>query len=106
MDNLLKEVQEMHDKAELKEIVEQGCDNGTSLIYYNQTNNFYDKHESAIWELIYEQAEDQGITSLELIASFNGQKDVLDEIRFKNLLCWYAIEEMARKILEQIEEEV
>jgi len=102
MNQTLKEcVAAMHNKQELKEIVEHGCSGGTSLIYYRETVIFYDKWKDEIWELLFKQMEEIGETTniMEFIASFNGSKDVGSEMQFKNLLCWYAIEEMAKEIV-------
>lgn len=92
---LYKAVLDMHDFEELKDISEHGCASGTSLIYYSDTSAFHDKFEEDIWNLLEELAEDQGISILELICSFRGSKEVGSIIELKNLLSWFAIEEVA-----------
>jgi hypothetical protein len=75
------------------------------LVYYTDTVKFYDEFEVQIWDMLYEDAENAGMTLMELIASFNGQKNVGSGDQFKNLLCWYAVEEVARQIVEEKENE-
>jgi hypothetical protein len=86
----------------LEEVVKYGCVNGcvSSLIYYEDTNKFYDKFEEEIWEMLYDEQVDFGFSSIpEYIASFNGSKDVGSLMQFKNLLAWYAVENVANQIL-------
>jgi hypothetical protein len=86
----------------LEEVVKHGCVNGcvSSLIYYEDTNKFYDKFEEEIWEMLYDEQVDFGFSSIpEYIASFNGSKDVGSLTQFKNLLAWYAVENVANQIL-------
>ena len=90
----------------LKEVVEHGCVNGcvSSLIYYEDTVLFHDKFEEEIWEMLYDEHEEFGFKSIpEYIASFNGSKEVGSLMQFKNLLSWYAVENVARQILDEEE---
>lgn len=86
----------------VRQVVEHGLASGcvSDLIYYSDTVEFHDKHEDEIWEILYEDARDQGMTVLELIASFNGQKNVGSMMELKNLLTWYAVERTCFNILE------
>jgi len=90
----------------LEEITKYGCVNGcvSSLIYYEDTVKFHDKFEEEIWEMLYNEYQDFGFKSIpEYIASFNGSKDIGSLEQFKNLLAWYAVESVARQILEEKE---
>ena len=90
----------------LKEVVEHGCVNGcvSSLIYYEDTAKFHDKFEEEIWEMLYDEHIDFGFNSIpEYIASFNGSKNVGSLMQFKNLLAWYAVENVANQILNEEE---
>jgi hypothetical protein len=99
-DWVLKEVK--NGSINLEEVIKHGCVNGcvSSLIYYEDTNKFYDKFEEEIWEMLYDEQVDFGFNSIpEYIASFNGSKDVGSLTQFKNLLAWYAVENVANQIL-------
>ena len=95
-------IKQVYEDVELKEIIEQGCVNGAAglHIYYVDTIKFHDEFEEEIWDLLYSQAEDQGMSSIELLGLFRGSKDIRSMDQLKNLLCWFAIEETAREILE------
>ena len=92
----------------LEEVVKHGCVNGcvSSLIYYEDTAKFHDKFEEEIWEMLYDAQMDMGFDSIpEYIASFNGSKEVGSLMQFKNLLAWYAVENVARQILDEEEQQ-
>jgi len=98
---LYKTVKEMHDIEECKEIVNNGCIGGTSLIYYTETTKFYDENESDIWELMEKQSDEMGCANVfEFLSGFSKDYLPTDDTTFKNMLAWYAIEEMAKMILE------
>lgn len=107
MTNLKQWVKDNYDLDKLTDIVQHGCASGCvpSLIYYTDTVAFHDKFADEIWDLLTEQAEDQGVTELELIASFNGQKDVSSMTQLKNLLAWFAVEAVAYELINEIEGE-
>ena len=90
----------------LEEVVKHGFVNGcvSSLIYYEDTAKFHDKFEEEIWEMLYDEHEEFGFKSIpEYIESFNGSKNVGSLEQFKNLLAWYAVENVARQILDEEE---
>ena len=96
------------DDADLIEVAEHGADTGwDGFIYYDDTVKFYDANEDDIWELLEREAEQAGNTIMELIASFGGAKQVTDNITFKNLLAWFALEEVGHFIerKEEFEEQ-
>jgi hypothetical protein len=90
----------------LEEVSKHGCVSGcvSSLIYYEDTAKFHDKFEEEIWEMLYDEHEEFGFKSIpEYIASFNGSKDVGSLMQFKNLLAWYAVENVVNQILNEEE---
>jgi hypothetical protein len=91
----------VYTEEELKNIVEHGCVNGAACmhIYYHETVAFYEVFEDQIWDIIYIESKDMGISQMEYITSLNGQKDIGSMDQLKNLLCWFAIEHKAREIL-------
>jgi hypothetical protein len=101
-----KEIQAFYDYTtklysvdDLQAIIDDGCASGAASyhIYYKDTCADYEAHECAIWELACKRAEDEGYkNALELISTFCGADQVVSKTCFENLMCWYAIEEMAR----------
>ncbi len=89
----------------IKDLLSHGCVSGmvSGLIYYADTVKFADKFEEEIWDLANEQMESIGETDniLQFFANLNGSKNVGSMDQFKNLLAWFAFEEMARIIYEQ-----
>ena len=98
-------MKEEYEKSTLEDIMNYGCVGGfPGLTYYSDTTALYDSYEDEIWEKLYEEAEGMGYSCpLEMIASFNGAKDVATDSQFKNLLVWYMAEETAREIIENNE---
>lgn len=103
--NMKQWVKAQYEINELEEIVKHGCVSGcaSGMVYYFETEEFYNKFQDDIWDKLYDCANDQGITTMELIASFNGSKDVGSNHQFKNLLAWFAVEETARELLNDEE---
>ena len=65
--------------------------------YYMDTVVFYDNNEKKIWGLLYAHAEPFE-NVFEFIASFVGAENVQDGDQFKNLLAWFALEEVGKEI--------
>jgi len=87
-------------KDYFEDIASHGCAAGfPGLTYYTDTMTLYAKFKDDIFEMLAEDAEDQGVTIPELIASFNGA-DVYDAGTFENLLVWYAAERIARNAVD------
>ncbi len=87
---------------ELSDICNHGAQNSFGgLIYYTETTALYDRYCNDIWDMLYEDCNQFGLTScLELISSFNGAKEVNTEEQFKNLLVWYATERVVFEITQ------
>ena len=88
-------------KENLKDIATHGCQGGfAGLTYYNETSALYDTYEKEIWKMLSEDAESLGDGNiLNFISSLNGSKNIDDEMTFKNLLVWYAVERLAYQII-------
>ena len=85
---------------ELRDMVNCGVSGGFhGLTYYTDTVKLYERFNVEIWDSLYDEAEAQGYSIPELIATFNGAKNVGDDRQFKNLLVWYMAEETARELL-------
>lgn len=95
-------VKEQYEPEIIHDIVKHGCVSGfPNLTYYHETIKFHDDFEEIIWDMLYNDAEDQGCTVMELIAQFNGQKDVGSMTQLKNLLAWYAVEQVCYQIVNE-----
>ena len=66
-------------ESRLEDILEHGCVSGTvgSLVYYNDTMAFYEKHKEDINELLYESLEDTGLSIQELFGNNFDKEDPL-----------------------------
>jgi hypothetical protein len=90
-----------YDEAELRNIMENGCEGGTAmtLIYYHETVAFHDKYENEIWEELDNQSNDIGENILVyLVQKYN----IKTMEALKNYLCWWAVENMAEKIVFEL----
>ena len=89
-------------KVIFSDVLEHGCQSGivTSLIYYDDTTNFYDNHKKDIDALLAELMEDTGIYNpSELFGDKWDREDPLAlDVLNKNLLAWFAFEETLRQI--------
>ena len=100
-DSILDWLLETQDKSTIKDVVQHGCQGGTisELIYYADTSAFYEKYQDEIWRRLGDMADDLGEDSIpHLISTFNGAKDVGSPLHLKNLLAWWAAEEVCRGI--------
>ncbi len=88
------------DRTELQDISKYGCISGFSgLIYYSETTKLYQQYKSEIWSMLADDTESFGCDNImELIASFQGSKDVGNGDQFENLLVWYAAEKIALEL--------
>ena len=95
------------DPEYLEEVVNQGCIAGTvpELIYYADSCAFYEQYEGEIWDRLDQTTCELGYDSiLHLISTFNGSRSVGSHDQFRNLLAWWACEEVCREIYIENEE--
>ena len=87
---------------ELADLCNYGAQGGfPGLIYYSETTALYDQYRDDIWEMLEEDRDQCGYQSCsELIASFNGAKNVGSDEQYKNLLVWYTAERIAFDITQ------
>jgi hypothetical protein len=89
-------VAQLGDEGSLVDVHSHGASAGfPGFTYYIDTCAFYEANEEAIWDTLAEEAEQQGVTVLEMIASWPGAKQVESDVTFKNLLSWFALEHVA-----------
>lgn len=100
---ILSQWDDYDDKTDIfLDVLEHGCQSGivSSLIYYDDTTNFYDNHKKDIDALLAELMEDTGIYNpSELFGDKWDREDPLAlDVLNKNLLTWFAFEETLRQI--------
>lgn len=93
-------------KANLKDyqedIANHGADAGfPKITYTSDTCKIFDRFSEQIWDMAVEDAEMMGYKNVAaMIAEFN-RSDMLDSIdSFKNLMVWYACEQLARQLTD------
>jgi hypothetical protein len=82
----------------INEVLENGCVSGTvgCLIYYYQTEEFFDRHKDAINELAHELSEEIYGNPFEIYHNLNGGCS-------KNNMAWFGFEEVTRIIANEME---
>lgn len=98
-----------YELEEIKSITEHGCISGaaSTLIYYNETTEFYNIHHDEIWDILTEQMDGQGYSNIfEFLATHNPKyiNSIGTDSTFKNYLVWFAIEEISSQIINENEE--
>ena len=107
-DSIKEWLLDTQERSTIEDAVQHGCQGGTinELIYYSDTSAFYDKYKDEIWRRLGDMADDLGEDSIpHLISTFNGAKDVGSPLQLKNLLAWWAVEEVCRGICMDWDEE-
>ena len=95
------------DEGQVAEVVLHGCSGGvvSELIYYADSCAFYKKYKEEIWQRLWDSWSDFGGDSvLHFIATFNGADDVGSDDQFRNLLAWWACEDVCREVLADKED--
>ena len=95
------------DEGQVAEVVLHGCSGGvvSELIYYADSCAFYKKYKEEIWQRLWDSWSDLGGDSvLHFIATFNGADDVGSDDQFRNLLAWWACEEVCREVIVERED--
>lgn len=90
------------EREAMEDIARHGADAGWGgFCYTADCVEFYEANEADIWEMAREQADEMGhANTAEMFATF-GRSDMLDDPdSFKNLLAWYALEEVARRVAD------
>jgi hypothetical protein len=90
----------MYSASEREDILNHGMSAGFSgLIYYTETSRYYNRHKAAMWEVLYDAAEDMGYKNVfELLAQGNGS-EVGDVAQVENYICWYVVEYVCANLI-------
>ena len=91
-----------YDDDALAEVMRHGAGVGwPGITTYHETMTLYDKHEEELWDMMYEDSESFGSSSvMEFIAGWNTAAQIVDDATFKNYVVWYAAEKVADELLE------
>jgi hypothetical protein len=114
-------VRQLGDRSYLEDIVNHGADAGfPGFTYYNDTTPFWKRNRKEITTLVMSMAQDLGEQPAEMVAGFgclkipatdfeamqdvysalgNGQPS--DDSTVPNALAWFALEEVARAMVEE-----
>ena len=95
------------EEGQIADVVLEGCQSGivSELIYYSDSEAFYEKFKEEIWQRLSDMADDMGEPSiLHLIVTFNGSKEVGSELQLRNLLAWWACEDVCREVIAEKED--
>ena len=95
------------EEGQIADVILEGCQSGivSELIYYADSEAFYEKFKEEIWQRLSNMADDMGEPSiLHLIVTFNGSKEVGSELQLRNLLAWWACEDVCREVIAEKED--
>ena len=95
------------EEGQIADVILEGCQSGivSELIYYSDSEAFYEKFKEEIWQRLSDMADDMGEPSiLHLIVTFNGAKEVGSHLQLKNLLAWWACEDVCREVIAEKED--
>lgn len=104
-------------KTYLQDLTQHGAISGMvgGLIYYSETTQFFNEHRDEILAMLHELKEETGLDEKELFGDkWNDWEDLLEaeaddldtlaDTNNQNLLAWFAVEELAKKELDELEE--
>ena len=104
-------------KTYLQDLTQHGAISGmvSGLIYYSETTQFFNEHRDEILAMLHELKEGTGLDEKELFGDkWNDWEDLLEDeaddldpladTNNQNLLAWFAMEELARQELDELEE--
>lgn len=92
-------------KQQMKDLKQYGCQSGMigTLIYYRDTEEFYNKYKDEINELANELVYSTGYESLfELIPTLDKDDQLMLKPHNQNILAWFGFEETSNKLYEEL----
>lgn|SRR5574344_371037 len=91
----------------MEDLQKYGCISGMigTLIYYDDTNDFFENYKEEINELLSEVIDGTGLSTEELFGNkFDKTDPLILECSNRNLLAWFGFEEMSNSIYEKVYE--
>ena len=89
---------------DMEDLQRYGCVSGmiTDLIYYDDTNKFYDNYKDDINELLSNLLDGSGLSIQEFFGkNFDNDDPLILNFSNKNLLAWFGFEESSYRIYEE-----
>lgn len=91
----------------LDDVTTHGCQSGvvTGLIYYDDTLKFYNEYQREIYHLLQETMDGCGVSNPKDLFGKNWDETdpFAQQTANQNLLCWFAYEEAAHRLLAEFE---
>lgn len=94
---------------DMEDLQRYGCVSGmiTDLIYYDDTNKFYDNYKDDINELLSDLLDGSGLSIQEFFGkNFDNDDPLILNFSNKNLLACFGFEESSYRIYEEIKEKM
>ena len=94
---------------DMEDLQRYGCVSGmiTDLIYYDDTNKFYDNYKDDINELLSVLLDGSGLSIQEFFGkNFDNDDPLILNYSNKNLLAWFGFEESSYRIYEEVKEKM
>ena len=92
-------------KQQMKDLQQYGCQSGMigTLIYYYDTERFYNRYKDEINELANELVDSTGYNSLfDLIPSLEKDDQLMLDSHNQNTLAWFGFEETSNRLYEEL----
>lgn len=74
-----------------------------SLIYYTDTTKFFKLYRPLILEMLQDLCNDTGMTPQQLLKGFDAEDYFIRDTQNRNLLAWFAYEEINNQLLNALE---
>ena len=94
---------------DMEDLQRYGCGSGmiADLIYYDDTNKFYDNYKDDINELLSVLLDGSGLSIQEFFGkNFDNDDPLILNYSNKNLLAWCGFEESSYRIYEEVKEKM
>ena len=88
----------------LEDLMEHGCVSGmvSSLCYYKDTCDFYERHKEEINDLLRGIKEESGLSMAELFGDkWNNDDPLALDAMNQNLLAWFGFETVASNLMDK-----
>lgn len=95
--------------SNMEDLQQYGCISGMipELIYYDDTNDFFDNYKEEINQMLFETIEGTGCSIEELFGNkFDKEDPLIIECINKNLFAWFGFEETAYHLYDEVCEKV
>lgn len=93
----------------MEDLQKHGCISGMipELIYYDDTNEFYDTYKTDINDLLSNLTQSTGLSVEELFKDqFDENDPLIIDCFNKNLMAWFGFEETSYQLYEQLYEKL